>query len=172
MRQFLLVTFFLLSATSAFAVKGLKIADSVIYAVPYGWSHTDSSQETMDGLGVLTKVELKNSDTRETLTISVLNVNEGVVSGGASTDLIESTLSPLIEAYRKKGSHYYPRKILGRDNLVYYSQEVGRLDARKVELRGILLSHGENWVNFFCVGPKETSWARYRDLINGTRLIK
>ena len=89
-----------------------------------------------------------------------------------STDLVEATLSPLVEAYRAQGSHYYPRKLLGRGDYVFYSQPVGRLEARKVELRGVLLKKGDDWVNFFCQGPSEISWEQYQELIIGTQLLK
>ncbi len=151
--------------------KSLKIADSIIYKIPEGWTHVDSTKQLMPDLGTLTSVVLENSGTSQKMTISVLRVGEPVAGIQYSTELIEATLSPLVEAYRTQGSHYYPRKVLGRGNCVFYSQEVGRLEAQKVELRGVLLKKGDDWVNFFCQGPNETSWEQYRALIDGTKLL-
>ncbi|MDQ8195439.1 hypothetical protein QEH59_13465 [Coraliomargarita sp. SDUM461004] len=151
--------------------KSLKIADTILFKVPEDWSYLRAEKQVVPHLGVLTRAMLENPEQGQKLTVSVLLVEELDPSVQYSTELIEATLSPLVEAYRKQGSHYYPRKILGRGNFVFYSQEVGRLDARKVELRGVLMKRGDHWVNFFCQGPTEITWTQYEQLILGTRLL-
>lgn len=166
----LICALFPLSALLLFS-ESLKIADTILYRIPEGWNYVDSKKQSLPRLGIQTSAVLKNPGAKQTLTVSVLKVGEPVEGIQYSTELIEATLSPWIEAYRKKGSHYYPRKILGRGNCVFYSQEVGRLEAKKVELRGVLLKKGDDWVNFFCLGPNEISWEQYRQLIDGTKLL-
>lgn len=169
-RFFLICALFPATALLLFS-KSLKIADTILFKVPEGWNYVDSTKQRMPGLGILTSAILKNPVERQQLTVSVLSVGEPVPGVQHSTELVEATLSPWIEAYRKQGSHYYPRKLLGRGSYVYYSQEVGRLEAKKVELRGVLLKVGDDWVNFFCMGPKEISWEQYKALITGTKLL-
>lgn len=171
MKKYLVICLLLPASVLMLFSKSLKIADSIVYKIPDGWSHSDSKKQLIADLGTLTSVILENPAEKQTLTVSVLSVDEPVSGVQYSTRLIEATLSPWVEAYRKKGSHYYPRKILGRENLVYYSQEVGLLNSKKVELRGMLIKKGDDWVNFFCIGPDEISWEQYRQLINGTRLL-
>ena len=170
-RLFIMCGILLATAVMLFS-ESLKIANSIIFKVPEGWSYVDSTQQTMPGLGILTSAHLKNSEGEQQLTVSVLSVGEPVDGIQYSTELIEATLSPLVEAYRKQGSHYYPRKILRRGGYTYYSQEVGHLTAKKVELRGILLKTGDDWVNFFCMSPQEIRWEQYREIITGTKLLK
>jgi len=171
MKKYIAICVLLPASALLLFPKGLKIADSIIFNIPEGWEYIEATKESMPRLGMLTRVVLKNPERGQTLTVSVLKAGAPVPGVQYSTELIEATLSPLVEAYRKQGSHYYPRKILGRGDFVFYDQEVGRLEAGKVELRGVLMKTGEDWVNFFCVGPKETSWEQYRGLIIGTKLL-
>jgi len=172
MKKLTLICLLLPATALTLFSKSLKIADSIIYTIPEGWEYIDSTKAAMPRLGTLTSAVIENPATRQKLTVSVLKAGAPASGVQYSTELIEATLSPYIEAYREKGSHYYPRKILGRDNFVYYSQQVGRLNAKKVELRGVLIKKGNDWVNFFCMGPMETSWQAYTELINGTQLLK
>ena len=41
--------------------KSLKIADSIVFKVPEGWSYVDSKKQTLSGLGVLSSAILKNT---------------------------------------------------------------------------------------------------------------
>lgn len=172
MKKLTIICLLFALVTATLFSKSLKIADSIIYKIPEGWNYVDSTKQSMPGLGILTSAHLENPTERQKLTVSVLVVADPVSGIQHSTELVEATLSPLIEAYRKQGSHYYPRKLLGRGNYIFYSQDVGRLKARKVELRGVLLKHGDNWVNFFCQGPSEISWKQYQELIIGTQLLR
>lgn len=168
----LILTVLLLSVSALpLFAKGLRIADTIIFEIPVGWTYEGARKEAMPRLGMLTSTFLENPSTGQKLTVSVLKAGEPEPGVQYSTELIEATLSPYIEAYRKQGSHYYPRKILGRGDFVFYDQEVGRLEARKVELRGVLMKKGDDWVNFFCIGPNETSWEQYQELITGTKLL-
>ncbi len=151
--------------------ESLKIADSIVFKIPQGWNYVESKQQSLSGLGVLSSAIVENSAQSQQLTVSLLSVGTPVSGVQYSTELVEATLSPWIEAYRKKGSHYYPRKLLWQGNYLFYSQEVGRLQARKIELRGVLFKSGDDWVNFFCIGPQEISWKQYAELINGTKLL-
>jgi hypothetical protein len=151
--------------------QSLKIADSIVFKIPEGWNYVDSKKQLLSGLGVLNSAILENSAESKQLMVSLLSVGDPVPSVQYPTELVEATLSPWIEAYRKKGSHYYPRKLLWQGNYLFYSQEVGRLQAKKVELRGVLFKSGNDWVNFFCIGPREISWKQYGELINGTKLL-
>lgn len=171
MKKYLIICLLLPTSVLVLFSKSLKIADTIVYKIPDGWNHSDSKKQMIPDLGTLTSVIIENPAEKQTLTVSVLSVDEPVSGVQYSTQLIDATLSPWVEAYRKEGSHYYPRKILGRENLVYYSQEVGLLNSKKVELRGMLIKKGDDWVNFFCIGPDEISWEQYRQLINGTRLL-
>ncbi|HAV12253.1 MAG TPA: hypothetical protein DCX06_01990 [Opitutae bacterium] len=172
MKKILIICLLFPVSVSMLFSKSLKIANSVLFEIPAGWEYLESTRHSLSGLGPLDRAILKNSTRDQKLTVSVLSVSNPSEGVDYATALVDATLSPYIEVYRKQGNHYYPRKLLWRGNYLMYSQPVGRLNSRKVELRGILIKHGSNWVNFFCIGPREVSWEQYAELMNGTQLLK
>ncbi len=171
MKKFILICLLIPATALMLFSKSLKIADSIVFKIPEGWNYVDSKQQSLPGLGVLNSAILENPAENEKLTVSLLSVSDPVPGVQYSTELVDATLSPWIEAYRKRGSYYYPRKLLWKGECLCYSQEVGPLKSKKSELRGVMFRHGNDWVNFFCIGPKEISWQQYGELINGTKLL-
>ncbi|MGJ8641197.1 MAG: hypothetical protein ACSHYA_17540 [Opitutaceae bacterium] len=171
MKKLTLICLLVSATASLLHSKSLKIADAIVFTIPAGWTYKDSKKQTVKGLGKLTSAILEQPSKGNTLAVSVLSVEDKESDVQYPTALVEATLSPHIEAYRKQGNHYYRRKLLWKGDFLFYSQEVGRLESRKVELRGVLIKNGDGWVNFFCLGPREISWEQYTQLINGTKLL-
>ena len=80
-------------------------------------------------------------------------------------------MTPWIDAAREQGMHPNPGRSLARDNFIFYSQPPEQSNYSKIELRGVLMQAGDDWVNFFCTGSDEISWRQYRELIIGTKLL-
>jgi len=169
----LLPTILLLLGTSfTLNAKSLKIADSILFPIPAGWTYVESKGRPVDGVGVLHRAYLKEAGTDRQMTVSVLSVEDRVPDFDYPGLLAELSFDPVIEAYRKQGSHYAPRKMLWKGQCLFYSQKVGRLNGVKVELRGVMFRSGDDWVNVLCLGSGEIPWASYARWIDGTKRLK
>lgn len=171
MKTFVLITLLLPASALLLFSKGLKIADSIIFDVPDGWTYLDSHKKQIPERGTLISATLENPGSQQKLTVSVLKVDTAIAGVSHADELIAATLSPWIKAAREQGLHPNPGHNLARGQFIFYSQELGYPNAKQVELRGVLMQLGSDWVNFFCTGPDEISWQHYQDLITGTQLL-
>lgn len=168
----LLLTCLILPASSlTLFSQNLKIADTIIYTVPSGWTYLDASSKQIPNRGKITHAKFENPSTNQKLTVSVLKVDHPSSSVAYSDELIESTFAPWIDAAREQGMHPNPGRSLARDNFIFYSQPLKQSKYSKLELRGVLMQAGDDWVNFFCTGPEQVSWQQYKQLIIGTQVV-
>jgi len=172
MNKLLLISVLVFGAGLSLGAKSLRIADSIRFPIPAGWEYVESKGRAVEGIGVLHRAFLKETGTERQMTVSVLSVETPAPDFDYPGLLAELTFDPVIEVYRKRGSHYAPRKLLWKGECLFYSQEVGRLQGTKTELRGVMFASGKDWVNVLCLGSGEVSWASYGKWIEGTRRLK
>ena len=171
MKTLLLTCLLFPAATLILSGQNLRIADTIIYNAPSGWVYVDAETKPISNRGKLTSAKFENPSTNQKLTVSVLKVDHPISSVAYSDELIEATFAPWIEEAREQGMHPNPGRSLARDNFIFYSQPFEQSKYSKLELRGVLMQAGDEWVNFFCTGPDQVSWRQYKTLILGTQVL-